>query len=134
MALSVLDGKTRDLMSASYALPNLETAVKQVMFNSIDAHAKTIKLSVDVAAASFTAVDDGDGILPDDLYNYVGECYGTAPVSRACHPRGQVLMIRSCVFDEFLASSRAPSSDSRGSKYKPNKKYGSRGAFLRELA
>ncbi|KAG7378211.1 DNA mismatch repair protein, partial [Phytophthora pseudosyringae] len=58
MALSVLDGKTRDLMSASYALPDLETAVKQVMFNSIDAHAKTIKLSVDVAAASFTAVDD----------------------------------------------------------------------------
>ncbi|KAG3120480.1 hypothetical protein PI125_g1119 [Phytophthora idaei] len=105
MALNILDGKTRDLMTASYAIPDLETAVKQAIYNSIDAHAKTIKLVVDVIYASFTATDDGDGVQPDDLYEYIGECY---------------------------ASSRVPPKSSRNEQ-KPPKKYGSRGAFLQEL-
>ncbi|KAI9999032.1 hypothetical protein PInf_003711 [Phytophthora infestans] len=106
MALSFLDEKTRDLMSASYAIPDLETAVKQVIYNSIDAQAKTITLFVDVTNASFTAVDDGQGIQPDDLHEYIGECYAT---------------------------SRAPVSKCSRREEKPHKKYGSRGAFLQEL-
>ncbi|KAE9360703.1 hypothetical protein PR003_g53 [Phytophthora rubi] len=76
MALNVLDRKTREVIAASYALPDLETAIQQVVYNAIDAHAKRIRLSVNVVDASFSAVDDGDGIQPDDLYKFIGECYG----------------------------------------------------------
>ncbi|POM63590.1 Hypothetical protein PHPALM_20985 [Phytophthora palmivora] len=100
-------------MTASYALPDLETAIQQgkwiwmyVIYNAIDAHSKTIKLSVDVLNATFTAVDDGDGIQPDDLYKYIGECF---------------------------ASSRLHISKSDDSENKRQKTYGSRGAFLFEL-
>ncbi|KAK1932517.1 Serine/threonine-protein kinase STY8 [Phytophthora citrophthora] len=51
---------------------------RHVIYNAVDAHAKTIKLSVDVMKASFTVVDDGDGIHPDNLYKYVGEHYATS--------------------------------------------------------
>ncbi|ETN18660.1 hypothetical protein PPTG_04191 [Phytophthora nicotianae INRA-310] len=106
MALNTLDGRTRDLMSASYAVPDLETALKQAIYNSIDAHAKAIRLFVNVANASFTVIDDGDGIQPDDLHECIGECY---------------------------ASSRVPVSKCSRIEKKSNKKYGSRGAFLYEL-
>ncbi|CAH0493973.1 unnamed protein product [Peronospora farinosa] len=104
--MDVLDENTRRVMTASYALPNLETAVQQVIYNAIDAHAKTIKLSVDIENASFSAVDDGCGIGPNDLYTYVGECY---------------------------ASSKRPISNRKGDQQKQQKPYGSRGAFLYEL-
>ncbi|EGZ26116.1 hypothetical protein PHYSODRAFT_481230 [Phytophthora sojae] len=108
MALNTLDTKTREVMAAAYAIPDLETAVQQgipryVIYNAIDAHAKRIRLSLNVADASFSAVDDGDGIQPDDLYKFVGGCY---------------------------ASSRgSPSANSE----KHQRAYGSRGAFLFEL-
>ena len=78
--MKVLDEKARRIITASYALPDLESAVQQggvnirmqlavlgvytmigwtVIYNAIDAHAKTIKLVVDVMTTSFTAVDDG---------------------------------------------------------------------------
>ncbi|KAL3667426.1 hypothetical protein V7S43_007652 [Phytophthora oleae] len=78
MALNALDKRTQDVLTASYALPDLETAVQQVFYNAVDAHAKTIKLSLDVMKASFTVVDDGDGIHPDNLYAYIGEHYATS--------------------------------------------------------
>uniref|UniRef100_A0AAV1VF58 MutL C-terminal dimerisation domain-containing protein n=1 Tax=Peronospora matthiolae TaxID=2874970 RepID=A0AAV1VF58_9STRA len=104
--MKVLDEKTRRIITASYALPDLETAVQQVIYNAIDARAKTIKLVVDIMTASFTAVDDGCGILPDSLYTHVGEHHASA---------------------RFSALER---EDSEQSQPKP---YGSRGAFLYEL-
>ncbi|CAI5718362.1 unnamed protein product [Peronospora effusa] len=104
--MDVLDEKTGRVMTASYALPDLETAVQQVIYNAIDAHAKTIKLSVDIENASFSAVDDGCGIGPNDLYTYVGECY---------------------------ASSKRPIPNRKDDQQKQQKPYGSRGAFLYEL-
>ncbi|KAL4161711.1 hypothetical protein PRNP1_002263 [Phytophthora ramorum] len=106
MALNVLDGNTRAVVAASYALPDLETAVQQVVYNCIDAHAKHIQLWVNVPSASFTTVDDGDGIQPGDLYEYIGRCY---------------------------ASSKLPISKSTEGERKQHKAYGSRGAFLYEL-
>ncbi|KAE9049156.1 hypothetical protein PR002_g51 [Phytophthora rubi] len=103
MALNVLDRKTREVIAASYALPDLETAIQQVVYNAIDAHAKRIRLSVNVVDASFSAVDDGDGIQPDDLYKFIGECY---------------------------ASSR---NSPPASSEKQQRAYGSRGAFLFEM-
>ncbi|CAI5733126.1 unnamed protein product [Hyaloperonospora brassicae] len=104
--MEVLDEKTRRIMTASYALPDLETAVQQVIYNAIDAHAKTIKLVVDMMTASFTAVDDGCGIHPDSLYAHVGECYASA---------------------KFPALERK-----EGDEIRPES-YGSRGAFLYAL-
>ncbi|KAL4110638.1 hypothetical protein PRIC1_002329 [Phytophthora ramorum] len=106
MALNVLDGNTRAVVAASYALPDLETAVQQVVYNCIDAHAKHIQLWVNVPSASFTTVDDGDGIQPGDLYEYIGRCF---------------------------ASSKLPISKSTEGERKQHKAYGSRGAFLYEL-
>lgn len=83
MALNALDKRTQDVVTASYALPDLETAVQQAIYNAVDAHAKSIKLSVDVKKASFTVVDDGDGIHPDNLYKYVGEHYATSRLPTA---------------------------------------------------
>ncbi|CAI5744059.1 unnamed protein product [Peronospora destructor] len=104
--MNVLDEKTRRIMTASYALPDLETAVQQVIYNALDAHAKKIKLSVDIENASFLAVDDGCGIEPNNLYIYVGERY---------------------------ASSKRPISSKNDDQQKQQKPYGSRGAFLYEL-
>ncbi|OWY96420.1 hypothetical protein PHMEG_00033312, partial [Phytophthora megakarya] len=106
ITMNALDEKVRDAITASYALPDLETALQQVMYNAIDAHAKSIKLSVDIASASFTAVDDGDGIQPDDLYQYIGE---------------------------YFASSKFWESTNDWSECRHQKSYGSRGAFLYEL-
>ncbi|CAH0480244.1 unnamed protein product [Peronospora belbahrii] len=98
--MNVLDEKTRRVMTASYAIPDLQTAVQQ------DAHAKTIKLSVDIENASLLVVDDGCGIQPDNLYAYVGECY---------------------------ASSKRPIPSGKDNHQKRQKPYGCRGAFLYEL-
>ncbi|KAG6612529.1 TKL protein kinase [Phytophthora cinnamomi] len=103
MALNVLDRNTRDVMAASYAIPDLETAVQQVIYNAIDARAKTIRLMVNVADASFSAVDDGDGIQPDDLHKFIGECFASSRVSQLVPTEKQ------------------------------QKAYGSRGAFLHEM-
>ncbi|CEG44334.1 hypothetical protein F444_17830 [Plasmopara halstedii] len=106
MALNVLNDETCDLINASYAIPNLETAVMEVIYNSIDAQAKKITVIVDVETASFTVVDDGDGIQPDDLLTYIGESYASSRVTQL--------------------------SPTRHVK-RPPKYYGCRGAFLREL-
>ncbi|KAI9922921.1 hypothetical protein PsorP6_000310 [Peronosclerospora sorghi] len=62
--MDVLDESTSRLITASYALSDLETAVQQVIYNAIDADAKSIKLVVDIENASFTVEDDASSRLP----------------------------------------------------------------------
>ncbi|KAF1793727.1 MutL, C-terminal, dimerization [Phytophthora cactorum] len=105
MALNILDGKTRDLMTASYAIPDLETAVKQGEVTVVQPLMMVRMVLVENCLSMSDEYFIGDGVQPDDLYEYIGECY---------------------------ASSRVPPKSSRNEQ-KPPKKYGSRGAFLQEL-
>ncbi|POM61464.1 hypothetical protein PHPALM_29511 [Phytophthora palmivora] len=107
-------------MTASYALPDLETAIQQ-----------------DVLNATFTAVDDGSD---EDEYYFYSVMVFSQMISISTSENASVRMILLQLEQRFLtqfigmtASSRLHISKSDDSENKRQKTYGSRGAFLFEL-
>ncbi|TDH73304.1 hypothetical protein CCR75_007717 [Bremia lactucae] len=154
MALNFLDWETCELMKVSYALPDLETAIKQgeetlleakhkvynaVIYNSIDAHANAIQLLVDVATASFTAVDDGRRLSKRQNVFIADVHQKEMELSRMIFPdtsENAMVCIQGPLLLSlliFLASSRVHPMKNFLKKKGQLKNYGCRGAFLREL-
>ncbi|KOG96154.1 mismatch repair protein MLH3 [Saccharomyces eubayanus] len=57
---------TKRLKSQVYAV-SLASAVREIVQNSIDAHASNIDVTIDLSSLSFAVYDDGTGLSPDDL-------------------------------------------------------------------
>eukprot|EP00727_Mastigamoeba_balamuthi_P000612 m51a1_g10548 putative dna mismatch repair protein (559) ;mRNA; f:30890-33562 len=54
-------------LCASYTIPTLESAITELVLNSIDAGASKVSVSLNTGTLSFDVRDDGAGIHPDDM-------------------------------------------------------------------
>ncbi|TMW66235.1 hypothetical protein Poli38472_004000 [Pythium oligandrum] len=81
--VQAVDEATQRVIAASYAVPDLATAVEEAIYNALDAHAKHLQITVDLAQASFSVDDDGEGIHPDSLYEHIFECSASSKTNDA---------------------------------------------------
>lgn len=74
-SLKKLDPTCADEIRSTVEINSLPVAVLQCIFNSIDASASTVEVSLAPSYNSFEVRDDGCGITPDQM-KLVGERYG----------------------------------------------------------
>ncbi len=80
MSIELLDLQSRYVLEAEQVITNLESSVKELIENSLDAKTKTIGISMifksiksleivfrDFGFQGFSISDDGDGISNEDL-------------------------------------------------------------------
>jgi len=58
-----------------------ETILTEIVANSLDSGASSIALTIDAAASTFTAVDDGEGMRRSDLRRF-HDIAASSPASR----------------------------------------------------
>lgn len=64
-------------LRAGFTVPSLAQCVEELMLNSIDAHAKTVTVRINVERGFIQIADDGDGILPVS-FDYLAEAYSSS--------------------------------------------------------
>lgn len=68
-------------LRSTLAITTLSDAISQLVQNSLDADARSIKVQANLSRNSCVVEDDGFGILPVDV-SMVGEMYGLSPLPR----------------------------------------------------
>ncbi len=67
MKINILDKNLANMIAAGEVVERPASAVKELIENSVDAHAKNITIEIKNGGMSYLRVtDDGDGIAPDD--------------------------------------------------------------------
>ncbi|KAF7583123.1 MutL C terminal dimerization domain family protein [Clavispora lusitaniae] len=81
MPIRKLRGKTRQTLRSQVVIDSVETVVRQLVHNSLDAQASFLRVKIDLASLSVCVEDNGHGIEASDL-PLVGKRYHTSSGGR----------------------------------------------------